>query len=66
MNNRKPRNKRGARSREEWSQLVPEPEKIKMGVGEGEDRQILILNNPRFGRMRRIVHKNINKNISKK
>lgn len=59
MNNRKPRNKRGARTREEWLQLIPETEKIRMAVGEGEEKQILVLNNPRYGKMRRIIHKTI-------
>jgi hypothetical protein len=63
MNNRKTKNKRGARSREEWLQLAPEPEKIRMAVGEGEEKQVLELLNPRYGRMRRIVHKNFNREI---
>lgn len=53
MNNRKPKNKRGKVTRREFIQEIPEAKEITV-----KKKKVL---NPRYGKIRRIVHTQVPK-----
>lgn len=55
MNNRKQTNKRGKNPRREFVQIAPEPKKLKL---KQENEETIIVDNPHYGKTRRIVHLN--------
>mgnify|MGYP006387925815 FL=1 len=63
MNNRKQSNKRGKNPRQLFTQITNEPLKLKRVNAEGE---IELIDNPKVGMKRKIVHRNINETKKRK